>query len=236
MYCTNSKSTKLHVYLADIIEMCGGSRSLIKLFNQLGVVASADTHDKFVTYITERERKKSLRDSLLENIFSIASVDNFDMLQSHVAVYCGDQHRSYHGTTNQVVQPDPTVGMQCKRKFTNSPDNSAHKHGKVGPKRPRTLFPRDLTHSMLQVCDVSPVANVGAYRRGTLTLEGFLEQLEERIERIDLESKLFSYMFAKHKLPQHLIMKDFKALYAENKCKDTVPSNIYYLETPRRAS
>ena len=57
MYCTNSKPTKLHVQLADVIEMCGGSQALIKILNQLGIVASADTHDRYITYITERDRK-----------------------------------------------------------------------------------------------------------------------------------------------------------------------------------
>ena len=40
MYCTNSqKPTKLHFLLADIVEMCGGSRNLTKILNQLGIVA-----------------------------------------------------------------------------------------------------------------------------------------------------------------------------------------------------
>ena len=36
------------------------------------------------------------------------SIDNIDFLHSYTRVFCGDQKRSWHGTTVQVVQPQPT--------------------------------------------------------------------------------------------------------------------------------
>ena len=244
MSCTNiQKPTLFHILLADIVEMCGGSRKLIKILNQLGAVASTDTHDRFVTCVSEHQRERSVWDSLSQNVFSIASVDNFDMLQSHAAVYCGDQQRSYHGTTIQLVQPDPsstlepqsvpthhqtqchTGDTQWKRKLSHSPANSPHKHGKVGPKRPRTVATRNLTQKMTQVHESASITV-----NNKVTLERFLEQPDERKEREDLESKIFSYMFARHNLPSRLVLKDFKTLYAENKCRNTTPSHIHFME------
>ena len=42
-------------------------------------------------------------------MFTVATADNFEMLQSHTAMYCGDQLCTYHETTIQITQPDPKL-------------------------------------------------------------------------------------------------------------------------------
>ena len=50
MFCINPKSpTPIHNLIADITEVCGGSRQLIQILNRLGCASSTDTHDRFVT-------------------------------------------------------------------------------------------------------------------------------------------------------------------------------------------
>ena len=86
MYCTNSrKHTPLHTLLADVIEVCGGSRNLIKILNQLGAVCSTDTHDRFATAVAEKQRERDVWCELPDNVFTVATADNFGMLQSHAA-------------------------------------------------------------------------------------------------------------------------------------------------------
>ena len=88
-HCTNPKQTHpLQNLLADAVEVCGGSRQLLRLLNRLGCVSLPDTHDRFVIHHAVAKRQRSIWDDLPKTVFTIASVDNFDMLQSYAAVYC----------------------------------------------------------------------------------------------------------------------------------------------------
>ena len=79
--CTNpTQPLLLHDLLADVVDMCGGSRQLLGILNRLGYTSSPDTHDRFVTQHANEEQKRYLWDELSPITFTVASVDNFDML------------------------------------------------------------------------------------------------------------------------------------------------------------
>lgn len=251
-YCSNTqRPTLLHTLLADTIEVCGGSRKLIKILNQFGAVCSPDTHDRFVTDVACTERQKTVWDHFPMDTLTLASADNFDSLKSHAAVYCGDQQRSYHGTTVQVMQPNPAIRMHgqtlslataLKRNLGCSPTNSPHKLGKVGPKRPRTLVVRNLTEQLSAVHDsnTSPPSNevmlspqsVTMLSPQSVTMQGFTEQLNEKQERESLESKILAYMTIKASSQgdSSRLLHEFKDLYAYCTQGCVNKSNIYYME------
>ena len=107
MFFANNRccSMPMHLLLTDLIESQGGSLDLIRILNRFGAVASSDTHRRYVQFKVQQKVSSGFLDDLNMDNFTVASVDNIDFLQRHSFVYCGDQSRSWHGTTMQVVQP-----------------------------------------------------------------------------------------------------------------------------------
>ena len=109
LFTTNPQcSFPLHTLIADAIETCGGSSRLMKLMNRLGVCASEDTHKRYIQYRVEKSMKQGPMFGYPSKAFTIASADNLDFIHSHARVYSGKQQLSWHGTTVQVVQPQPS--------------------------------------------------------------------------------------------------------------------------------
>ena len=109
LFTTNSPcSFPLHTLIADAVETCSGSSRLMKFLNRLGVCTSADKHARYVTKRVEKQKEEGIMSAYPECAFTIASTDNLDFLHSYARVYCGKQQSSWHGTTVQLVQPQPS--------------------------------------------------------------------------------------------------------------------------------
>ena len=68
-------------------------------------MASSETLDRHIVRVSVQRKQDGLLKGLDDKSFTVATTDNIDFLQSHASVYSGSQHRSWHGTTVQVVQP-----------------------------------------------------------------------------------------------------------------------------------
>ena len=159
LFCANRKCCiPLHL-LTDVIDAHGGSKELIKILNHFGAIASLKTHRRHVQYRIQSRIQEGVTSNLQKNTFTIVYVDNIDFLQSSALVYCGDQSRSWHGTTVQAVQPFVS-GSACStdndsgQHITQSPTSSPlHKKTK---RRSRTMsestcFQDLLNHSSFEL-------------------------------------------------------------------------------------
>ena len=220
--------------------MCGGSH---KLIIRLGAVSSPDTHDRYVADMAQLQRSKTVWHDLTDNIFTVASADNIDILQSHASVYHSEQSRGYHAVTIQISHPNPEICLQdntqtLKRSIGDSPSKSLHNLGKIGPKRLRTLIPRKLveqiqTAKTLQgvVCNQGTSANpVPDPPTPTLSIDGFIEKPSEKIERESLESEVLVYTLLKdsHQGASNKVVCEFNDIFSYTTQDSVNKSNIYY--------
>jgi len=75
-FCTNpSKPLLIHDLVTDAVEICGGSRQLLRILNWLGCTSSPNTHDRYITQQANSQRSKSLWGDLSPAVFTVASVD-----------------------------------------------------------------------------------------------------------------------------------------------------------------
>ncbi len=101
-------STPMHILLADLVESQGGSALLHRMLNRVGECASADTLSRFMLHKTRTLNRDAARYMNKES-FTVVSADNIDFLHKHARVVKGKHTNSWHGTTVQAVQPQPSL-------------------------------------------------------------------------------------------------------------------------------
>lgn len=107
-FTINSRcSFPMHTLIADAIETCGGSSRLKKILNRLGICACIDEHERYIQYRVQQIKINGPMSPYPQSPFTIVSADNLDWLHGYSRVHSGKQQSSWHGTTVQVVQPQP---------------------------------------------------------------------------------------------------------------------------------
>ncbi len=111
-YCINDRcSMPFHTLVTDLVEGQGGSALLIKILNRLGVCSSADTLARFIQYKVTSLEQQPIPFSDPES-HTVVSIDNIDTMHPYARNNMGKQKSSWHGTSIQVVQPMPSIGIE----------------------------------------------------------------------------------------------------------------------------
>ena len=104
-------SSPMHVLVADILESQGSTALLHQILNRLGVCASADTLARFVQSKAEKSNWLTITgDNIDSEPFTVVSADNIDFVHKYARIV-GKGKTSWHGTTVQAVQPQPSLSI-----------------------------------------------------------------------------------------------------------------------------
>ena len=126
-------SFPLHTLIADAIETCGGSSRLVKLMNRLGACAIVRIHTSG-TYNIHRVGKSMKQGPMCgysSKPFTVASADNLDFIHSHARVFRCKQQLSWHGTTVQLVQPQPCKLVDTSKETQPTVEREVLTHGET---------------------------------------------------------------------------------------------------------
>lgn len=111
--------------------------------NRLGACASIETLDRYVQYRVEQRLEEGPLAAHSQDSFMFISADNLDFLHSCARVYSGKQQSSWHGTTVQIVQPQPqglkNTYQQSGGKRPHSVLSPSNSPGKVCSPVPKKL-------------------------------------------------------------------------------------------------
>ncbi len=99
----------MHGLITDVIDSYGGTDTLIRTLNRLGICSSMDTLSRIIQYRVRERQKVGPEHELSDKALIIILADNIDFLHSFSRVYCGEKKKSFHGATIQAVQPIPSL-------------------------------------------------------------------------------------------------------------------------------
>ena len=246
IFNTNSVcSMPLHVLLTEAILCNGGSQELVRLLNRVGAVASLDTVNRLNTQVAVKRRTQGIISELKPDAFTIVSVDNIDILQPHAAVSSTDATRSWHGISEQCVQPRPSFNVlgSEERLPTRKHPVSSPIHSPLPQQRHKrrrrtfTELPSPHTNVALPIQpirDIVSLDGVGyqALDNANLSIDDFHINIKEKSCLDQFKVSIFKAILLKRTKSSSSKLPGLPSLICalQPRITDTEKSNVTYIE------